>query len=284
MSFANPLALLLLLPAAALIIWLAIVRGRGMTRLPGHWHRTIDAAMRPLMVQQVVSQTRLPLVFWLLVWTLLVLGLSRPVLDSGAPAAYGNLAGRVIAIDLGAGIDIERQRQLTYRIMDAAPMTPTALVVATAEAFGVVPLTTDHGQLDRYLQAIDNDVMPVAGRAPGIAIVHAESILERAGVVVGQGVLLTGGSVPQVTTESHGDWLRALVVEGHTAGWQNYADRIGARLADEETIAAIVDDLDDEVADAMRASDRTGDFALSPWLIAAGALLWLAFFRRVRSS
>ena len=240
--------------------------------------------MQSFMARQVVSQNRLPLLFWLTIWTLLVLGLARPTLDSGEPTAYANLAGRVIAFDLGAGMDVDRQRSIAYRILDAAPTVPTALVLATAEAFDVVPLTTDRAHLDRYLRVIKPDVMPVSGRAPGIAIVHAESVLARADIVVGQLVLLTGGRVPAAEATTPGDWLRALVVGGdRVSDWEGYADRIGARLTDETSIQAVIDDLDDQVADAIRDSDGAADFALGPWLIAVAAFLWLFFFRRVRS-
>ncbi|MDH3772554.1 MAG: hypothetical protein OET79_16410, partial [Nitrospirota bacterium] len=222
---------------------------------------------------------------WLTIWTLLVLGLARPMLDSGAPTAYGNLAGRVIALDLGAGVDVDRQRLLVHRILDAAPTMPTALVVATAEAFGVVPFTTDRAHLDRYLQVINPDVMPVFGRAPGIAIVHAESLLERADIVVGQLVLLTGGKVPPSESTKVGDWLRALVVDNdRLSDWEGYADRIGARLTDETSIQTVIDDLDDQVAAAIRDGDKAAELALGPWLVAVAALFWLSFFRRVRSS
>jgi hypothetical protein len=285
MSFVNPLALLLLLPAAGLLAWHVLWGGRQVMRLPGRWHRIIEATMRPFMAQRVISQQRLPLTFWFVIWTLLVLALARPVLDFGAPAAYANLAGRVIAIDLGAGVDVGQQRLLAYRILDAAPQIPSALVLATAEAFDVVPLTTDRGQLDRYLQVIDAEVMPVSGWAPGIAIVHAESVLDRAGVIVGQTILLTGGRVPRADPAAPGEWLRAVVVEGdHSSAWQNYAERIGARLVDETDIQTLIDDLDDRIADTIRDSDQSGDLALTPWLVAGAALMWLFWFRRIRSS
>ena len=63
-----------------------------------------------------------------------------------------------------------------------------------------------------------------------------------------------------------------------------FSDRIGARLVDEAGLEDIIDDLDDAVADAMRDTERSGELALGPWLVAAAALLWLVFFRRVRAS
>jgi len=285
MSFVHPFVLVLLLPAFGLVAWLTLWHGQAAMSLPGHWHRAISPTMQSFMAKQVVSQNRLPLGLWLTIWTLLVLGLARPILDYGEPTIYGNLAGRVIALDIGSGVDVERQRLIAYRILDAAPTTPTALVVFTAEAFDIVPFTTDRAHIDRYLEVIEPEVMPVSGRAPGIAITHAESLLARADMVVGQLVLVTGGGVPAANATAAGDWLRALVVDReNVSAWQGYADRIGARLTDETAIGAVIDDLNAEIADALRDSDEAAEFALGPWLVGGAALLWLFFFRRIRSS
>lgn len=284
MSFVTPSALLLMLPALALMGWILLWRGSDALRLPGHWHRLIDPVMQPFMARQVVSPNRMPWVFWLAVWTLLVLGLARPVIGWAAPSDFGNLAGRVIALDMGAGVPVERQKLLVYRIIEASPATPTALVVATAEAFDIVPFTTDRSHIERYLEVLSADVMPVAGRATGIAVVHAERVLQRAGLAVGQLVLLSGGRAPPSDTVAAGDWLRAVVVDDAAPEWQVYARSIGARLADGSSLDDVIDDLDDAVADALRGGDRSGDLELRPWLIAGAALLWLLYFRRIRSS
>lgn len=284
MSILNPFALLLLLPALGVLVWLKFWRGEVAMSLPGQWRRMIERTMQSFMAKRVTSQNRLPIWFWLALWTLLVLVLARPILDLGKPVPYGNLAGRVIALDLGAGLDIDRQRLLVDRFLDAAPETPTSLVIATAEAFDIVPFTTDRAHFDRYLDVVNPDIMPVSGRALGIAIVHAESMLERADIAVGQLVVLTGGDVPPAEATRPNGWLRAMVVnQDNLSDWVGYADQIGARLTGEAAIQSVVDDLDNRIADAVSDSDRASDLAIAPWLVATAALLWLLFFRRVRS-
>lgn len=284
MSIVHPLAFLLLLPVLGVLAWLKFWRGEVAMRLPGQWRQIIGKAMQSFMAKRVVSQNQLPIWFWLAIWTLLVLALARPIFDLGKPAPYGNLAGRVIALDLGAGIDVDRHRLLVDRLLDAAPEMPTSLVIATAEAFDIVPFTTDRAHFDRYLKVINPDIMPVSGRALGIAIVHGETMLERADIAVGQLVLLTGGPVPPVEATKANGWLRAVVVDpGGLSAWASYADQIGARLTGDTAIQAVIDDLENRVADAVRDSDKASDLALAPWLVAFAALLWLLFFRRVRS-
>lgn len=284
MRIELPEALLLMLPALAVVAWIVVWRGVETLRLPGHWHRLIDAPMQRFMAGRVVSPGRVPWPLWLAVWTLLVVGLARPVIGSATPADYGNLAGRVIAMDLGADADIEEQKLLVYRILDAAPATPTALVVATAEAFAIVPFTTDRAYFKRYLDVLGPEVMPVEGRALGIAITHSESVLDRAGLAVGQLVLLTGGQPPQPDTQRAGDWLRAIVVETDSDAWEGYANAVDARLSGPGDLDNLIDDLDRAVADALRDGNPTGDFELAPWLIACAGLLWLVFFRRIRTA
>lgn len=284
MSIVHPLAFLLLLPALGLLVWLKLGQSEVVRRLPGQWRQIIQEPMQAFMAGRTVAQNRLPIGFWLAIWTLLVLVLARPVFDLGTPVPYGNLAGRVIVLDLGAGLDVDRQRLLVDRFLDATPDMPTSLVIATAEAFDIVPFTTDRAHFDRYLKVINADIMPVSGRALGIAIVHGEVMLARADLAVGQLVLLTGGIVPPVAAAKVGAWLRAVVVDpSQVSNWVGYADQIGARLAGEKNIEAVIGDLDNRVADAVRDSDKASDLAMGPWLIVLAALLWLLFFRRVRS-
>lgn len=284
MSLLHPIALLLLLPALGALAWLRFWRGEAAMTLPGGWRQTIERAMQDFMARRVVAQRRLPVWFWLAIWTLLVLALARPMLDLGKPLPYGNLAGRVIALDLGAGIPVDRQRLLVDRLLDAAPEIPTSLVIATAEAFDIVPFTTDRAHLERYLDVIDPEIMPVSGRALGIAIVHGETMLERADIAVGQLVLLTGGAAPPAEAARAGGWLRAVVVDPESvAGWEAYAERIGARLSGDDAVESVIDDLESRIADAVSDSDETSNLAGAPWLTALAAVFWLLFFRRVRS-
>jgi hypothetical protein len=63
----------------------------------------------------------------LAIWLLLVLALARPGIELESGGSYTNIAGRVIAIDLGAGGDIHRQRRAIFRLLEADPQIPTAM-------------------------------------------------------------------------------------------------------------------------------------------------------------
>jgi hypothetical protein len=280
-----PMALLLALPAAASGLWLMRRRAGGTGDLPGDWGQIVAPAMRPLMAGELIPGVRFGAVLLLAIWITVVLALARPGLDTDSRPAFSNFAGRVIALDLGAGADIHAQRLAVTRLVEASPQVPTALVVGTADAFDVVPLTTDKAFIDRYLNVIRPDVVPISGRSLRIAIAHGEAILSRAGIVVGQLVLMTGGSPPERQPEANARWSRAIMVDdGIRRQWEAYADQSGARLISLAGLDVVVDDLDRAIEQTLRDSNRDGRVELAPYLVGAAMLLWLGLFRRRRAA
>ncbi len=277
----TPLAFLLIIPALAMIAWQNSVRARTPSGVPGDWRRIIEPALRATAVVDHETRHR-PLADYLapIIWFLLGLALAGPGIEAEDRRAYGNLSGRVIVLDLGSGTDIAAQRLATNRLLDQSSGVPTAIVVATADAFDVMPLTTDRKQIDRYLQVIDADLMPVGGRALRLALAHAEGILARASIVAGQVVLVTGGAPPGAEPSPDSGWLRAVVVvDSGRNEWQSYADAEGARLVDADRITPVATDLERALAHAARAIDRSR-IDLVPWVVALAVLLWLGLFRR----
>lgn len=285
MSFAQPLTLFLLLPALGALAWrLSGASGLPAGQLPGDWVRVVEPPLRRFMASGALAGVRVSLLLPLSIWVLLVLALARPALDTGAAADYSNIAGRVIALDLGAGANIHSQRLAATRLMEDLPGVPTAIVVGTGDAFDVVPLTTDRAYVDRYLQVITPDVMPLDGRSLGVAIAHGEAILTRAGIVAGQVVVLSAGKPP---TYSSGDarWPRAVVVEAKDReAWAPYVATIGASLGAVDDLSAVQRELQNDIDRARRDGDRQGRTELAPYLLTVAMVLWLVLFRRQRAA
>ena len=91
-----PLALLLLLPALALVLWPGAVRRLVPAGLPGDWARVIEPSLRSIAAGRAASSERaetpaLPLA----IWCLLVLALAGPGIESGARQGFGNLVGGI---------------------------------------------------------------------------------------------------------------------------------------------------------------------------------------------
>lgn len=153
--------------------------------------------------------------------------------------------------------------------------------MATSESFEAVPLTVDRAHLERYLQVIEADIMPAGGRALELAAAHGEGLLTRASIIAGQVVVISGGTPAPAQTVMPPRWPRALIItDGDPADWSVYADKTGARLSDIDDVEPVVQELDSDIARALRQSERPARHDLTPWLIAAVLLLWLTLFRR----
>lgn len=283
MSLVQPLALLLLIPALGALAWIKYGRGAALLGLPGDWHFAIDKTLRSFMAQRILLGAASPIVWLGAIWVLAVLALARPTYEVDEPANYSNLAGRVIALDLGAGADIHGQRLAVSKLLDQSPGVPTALVVATADAFDAVPLTTDRAYIERYLGVIKPDVMPVGGRSLYVAMAHSEGVLTRAGVVVGQVVLVSGNLPAELQLESAGRWRRAIIVPAQAQSqWVELAESIEAELASNTEVDAVVEQFA-RAMDEVERNDRKRHIDLRPWFVGTAAMAWLAFFRRRRS-
>ncbi len=126
------------------------------------------------------------------------------------------------------------------RLIGDAPDIPTALIAATSESFEAVPMTTDRVHLERYLQVIKADVMPVSGRFLELATAHGEALLTRASIVAGQVVVITGDEPPESEAARPPQWPRALVVvDGNLSTWRTYANKAKARLTDADDHPAV---------------------------------------------
>ena len=182
MIISYPLVLFLLVPAIAAFAWLVRRGDLYLARLPGDWERLVKPALRNIVGREATQGGAPQLLSFFVLWVVLVTAISRPVWKLEDAANFPNIAGRVIAMDLGGGADIHSQRLAAAALLDSAPDVPTALVVGSGDAFNVVPLTTDRDFMNRYLNVITPDVMPLEGQALPVTVAHSEAILTRAGV------------------------------------------------------------------------------------------------------
>lgn len=286
MSFAHPLFLLALAPllfVAAPLFW----RAAGPAPPPGDWRRLMDPALIRLCGPKTPRGRGARLVCGLAA-AALILALARPVLNEGATPPPQGLAGRVLAIELLPETEMARQRLAAKPFLDDAPLTPTALVAVSGNAYEITPTTTDRAYLERYLSVLAAELSPTAGRSdPSLGLRRAEALLERAGYAVGQTVYLAAappaeGAAPGAPRDGR---LRAVLTDpAHEEAWRDRAKDWGARLGAAEDPAAALGDL--RRLASVRKADLAGAGAvdLRPWLIALAAALWLALFRRRRAA
>lgn len=284
----------LLEPWFLLLCLLAIVpllpRGLAMmtpdARLPAGWQRLVAPEMRPMASRHVIlTGDKAGSLLRAFLWLALGLALAAPVIENDDAAAASNIGGRVIIVDLSDGDSIAAIRGAATSLASSSGGIPVALVAATGDAFDIVPFTTDLKHIERYLSVLDADLMPVDGHEPHRAIVHAEALLIRAGMIAGQTVLVTTADTAPDRRMVGDRWLRAIVYasprNGYPASLEALADESGATLVSASEMSNIDRDLQQAISDLVDGSpDLSGRTPLQPWLIALAGLLWLAQFRR----
>lgn len=284
MSFAAPVALLLLLPlvGGSALFWRAARNGAGL--LPGDWSRLVAPPLRAALARKVTGRDRSRFLTAAAAAGCLVVSLAEPRIERAEGNGYANLAGRVIVIDLPPGAEAGEQKRAAAALVASAPEFQTALVAVSADAFDVTPTTLDPATLRRYLDALSPDVMPTAGRDPRAGVMQAEAALDRAGIVAGQVVLFVAAEPPPDSgppPEPRTDRARVIVApEAEAEGWAGVARSWGATLVTSDELASVETALRRAREDARRRVDAETGGSLAPWFIGLAMLFWLGLFRR----
>lgn len=256
------------------------------TRLPAGWQRLVAPEMRLMASRHVVvAGDKAGFILRALLWLALGLALAEPVIESDDVAPASNIGGRVIILDLSDGEKIPAMRAAATSLAASSGGVPVALIAATGDAFDIVPFTTDLKHIERYLAVLDADLMPVEGHEPHRAIVHAEAMLIRAGMIAGQTVLVTTTDTAPDRQMARDRWLRAIVHAAPNGGFPAPLQALAAASGATLVTASDMSDINRELAQAISSlidgsPDLSGRTPLQPWLIAMAGLLWLAQFRR----
>jgi len=277
MSFALPFFLILMVPLVA-AAWTLTKGGLATAgRLPGAWNTLVAPSLKRFLAgRAAASRNRTPCLA-LCIAGLIVLALARPGGEVGGEIDLTGLAGRVIVLD--ASTDISRQAVFIRELENANPALPTAIIAAGADAYLISPFTTDPKQTHRYLNVLTPDMLPDEGRRLHLGLAMAESALARAGFPAGQIILTSDQPPPAPVPISDSDTIRTIAALGE-GDWQGFADVYGADVIGADAGATASKALLARVRDQVAATLPGARFDLSPWLIAAVMLGWLAFFRR----
>lgn len=279
MTFAMPLALLLLVPlVAAGVLAHATVTGWA-GRLPGAWDRVVTQTLKPFIAERSRIGSHGAPLLCLVIGALLISALSRPGGDADNAEAFATLSGRVIVIDVGA--DLALHRHVIDTFFETDPDVPTAIVLTSGDAYRIVPFTTDKAQIDRYIRVVDASMMPEPGRRPHLGIVQAEQTLARAGILVRQIVLLSALPAPTDVVEippTKSD--RIVIALGNAPGWEKWAKDQNADLRSDADVGEIASRLTAAARDVAIAELPEVRVEFTTILIGFAALLWLGLFRR----
>lgn len=281
MSFAVPIALILLVPLCMAGLLTGSARLGWAGRLPGMWDRAVAKPLKAHLARHSSLGRAAPPVLTLLIAAVLILALARPGIEVKRPQDFATLAGRVVVMDMGS--DMAEHRLFVDALFRSGPAA-TAIVAVAGDAYRIVPFTTDWQQIDRYLRVLRADVMPEPGRRPHLGLARAERILENADYIVRQVVLVTAKPPPEIIVEVPDSGAQRVVVAlRHGEAWAPWATSWGADLlagTDTDAIAAALDDAAKTAARTELPGARTD---LSSLLLGLAAALSLLLFRRAEA-
>lgn len=197
--FLRPWWLLALLPLLLLLIWQARHHLSASA-----WKTVVDPQLLAWLSGQSDTQSKRGR------WLTVVLGISGllatvalagPVWERQPQPVVRATQARVIVLDLSRSMLATDQKpsrleQARFKLEDILTRSregQTGLVAYAGEAFVISPLTNDSRTIQALLPALAPDIMPVQGARADLALQKAADLLNQAGVVNGEILLITDG-------------------------------------------------------------------------------------------
>ena len=191
--------------AIPLVVAVAVLLARRQLG-SGNWRNIIDPALMPHVLSRTPGRGT-DYRWWLLglggiIATAALAGPAWQRIDQPVFRAEQAL---VVALDLSRSMDAQdiapsrlaRAKLKILGLLERRQSGQTALLVYTANAFTVTPLTDDTDTIAALVNSLSTDIMPSRGSYPEVGIRKGQSLLEQAGVGFGEVLLVTdGGSSP----------------------------------------------------------------------------------------
>jgi len=172
----------------------------------GNWQNVVDPALAPFVLSR--SAKRRSDYRWLLLGlggVLAVVALAGPAWQRIEQPVFRSDQALVVALDLSRSMDAQdvapsrliRARLKILDLLEKRGSGQTALIVYSANAYTVTPLTTDTDTIAALVNSVSTDIMPSRGSYPIAAINKGKQLLDQASVGAGEILLVTdGGSSP----------------------------------------------------------------------------------------
>jgi Ca-activated chloride channel family protein len=169
---------------------------------PGSWQRIVDPALAPFVLARKQARGA-GFRWWLMMLCALIAftSIAGPSWNRVEQPVFRSEQAIVIALDLSWSMDAQdlaptrltRAKLKILDILERRKSGTTALVVYSANAFTVTPLTTDADTVASLVNSLSTDIMPSRGSYPPAAILKGKQLLEQAGVGYGEVLLITDG-------------------------------------------------------------------------------------------
>ena len=201
----------------------------------GSWIDVVDERLAPHVLSGNTRQSS-TLPWWLLaaVGSLGFIALAGPAWERIEQPVYRSDQAMVVALDLSRSMDAQdvapsrllRSRLKILDLLERRASGQTALVVYSANAFTVTPLTDDTDTIAALVNSLGTDIMPSRGSYPVAAIEKGQRLLEQAGVAYGEVLLITDGG----TSPAAERYARELKEAGYTLSVLGVGTREGAPI------------------------------------------------------
>ena len=199
---------LLLLPVAIWLVW-RLTRGSATA---GRWQAWVDEALQPLVLTAADSAVRGKR--WLLsgavaACALAIGALAGPTWERMPVPALRSSEALVVVLDLSRSMDagdvepsrLERAKLKLLSLLQRRESGQTGLVVFSAHAFTVTPLTTDTRTIAALVSSLSSDIMPSRGSYPEAGISRAAQLLRQAAANRGAILLVSDSGVSPAALE-----------------------------------------------------------------------------------
>ena len=172
----------------------------------GHWRDIIDPELMPYVLSRAPGRG-VDYRGWLLglAGVIVSAALAGPAWQRIDQPVFRAEQALVVALDLSRSMDAQdvapsrlaRARLKILGLLERRQSGQTALLVYTANAFTVTPLTDDTDTIAALVHSLSTDIMPSRGSYPEVGIRKGQALLEQAGVGYGEVLLVTdGGTSP----------------------------------------------------------------------------------------
>ena len=191
---------ILLIPISILLIF--FFKRRMLTI--GNWEKLIDKRLLPyVMSRRQLSDNQYK--WWLisLISVLSIIALAGPTWERIEQPSFRTDQSLVIALDLSRSMNAQditpnrltRAKLKILDILERRQGAQVALIVYSANAFTVTPLTSDTDTIIALINSIDTSIMPSRGSYPALAIDKGLQLLNQASVSNGEIILVTDGGI-----------------------------------------------------------------------------------------
>ncbi len=210
---------LLALPLGLWLIWQLTRSGN----VGGRWRALVDEALQPFVLtgSSVAFKERHSAMFAAMsAWLVATLALAGPTWERLPVPAVRSGEALVVVLDLSRSmdaVDVEPTRLVRARLkllslLEQRESGQTGLVVFSAHAFTVAPLTADVRTIALLAASLSSDIMPSRGSYPEAGLKKAAELLRQTGHARGEIVLITDADVSPTSLDVVLDIYR----EGYT--------------------------------------------------------------------